>query len=310
MLGTSHVPTSRPTIAPAISRPRAFLKRSVMSLARTACRRWIPGQSVRRTVVLCYHSIHPTKSFASATPAMCGRHLDWLAAECDIVPLSRIPEVVDRDERPRPAVAITFDDGYADNYEFAFPSLQERAFPATFFLTAGLLEKDPEVLARTQMLYGTPADEVRPLEWSEVRAMHAAGMEIGAHTLTHPNLAVLDRAHVREELRRSKQIIEDRLGQPIRSMAYPFGKPGRHFTSDTVALVAEAGYEYACAVLFRAVRSSDSRYAIPRLVATSDSVDQLREKVLGVWDLIGKWQEKCPLPIARLVSPEDFSEWA
>ena len=92
-------------------------------------------------------------------------------------------------------------------------------------------------------------------------------------------------------------------------MAYPFGKPGRHFNGETAALVEELGYEYACAVLFRAVRPSDSRFAIPRFVVTRDTVERLREKVLGAWDLIGIWQERGPLWAARIVSPEDFSEW-
>jgi peptidoglycan/xylan/chitin deacetylase (PgdA/CDA1 family) len=290
--------------------PRTYLKHAMMAIARTTSRAWIGGNAARRAVVLCYHSIHPTKCFASATPTTFGHHLDWLAAECDVVPLEEVPRILGTPRRARPAVAITFDDGYLDNYEFAFPLLHDRRLPATFFLTAGLIEKDPAVLARTQMLGRSTYDDVRPLEWDQVRTMHAAGMEIGAHTYSHPNLAVLSRSKARDELCRSKQIIEERLGQPVWSMAYPFGKPGRHFTDETATLVEEAGYKYACAVLFRGVRASDSPLAIPRLVATGDSVEGIRGKVLGAWDVIGLWQEKCPLPIARLVSPEDFSEWA
>jgi peptidoglycan/xylan/chitin deacetylase (PgdA/CDA1 family) len=290
--------------------PRRYFKHAMMAIARKTSRVWIRGNAARRAVVLCYHSIHPTKSLASATPTTFGHHLDWLASECDVVPLEEIPRLLKTARHTRPAVAITFDDGYVDNYEFAFPLLHDRCLPATFFLTVGLIEKDPAVLARTQMLGRTTYDDVRPLEWAHVRTMHAAGMEIGAHTYSHPNLAVLSQPRARDELCRSKQIIEDRLGDQVRSMAYPFGKPGRHFTDETTALVEEAGYEYACAVLFRAVRASDSRFTIPRLVATKDTVEGIREKVLGAWDVIGLWQERCPLPVARIVSPEDFSEWA
>jgi len=289
---------------------RIYLKHAAMAVAREASRGWAPGDPSPRAVVLCYHSIHPTKSFASATPTTFGRHLDWLAAKCDVVPLDHIPQTVATPRRARPAVAITFDDGYVDNYDFAFPLLQDRDLPATFFVTAGLLEKDPVVLARAQMLRQSTYDDVRPLEWAQVRVMHAAGMEIGAHTYSHPNLARLTRLQARDELGRSKQIIEQRLGTQVRSMAYPFGKPGRHFTGQTATLVEEVGYEYACAVLFRAVRASDSRLAIPRLIVTRDTVTGLREKVFGAWDLIGMWQERCPLWFARIVSPEDFCEWA
>jgi peptidoglycan/xylan/chitin deacetylase (PgdA/CDA1 family) len=205
-------------------------------------------------------------------------------------------------------VALTFDDGYADNYDFALPLLQSRRIPATFFVTAGLLERDPAVVARMQTLRRSTCEDVRPLEWAQVKAMSAAGMEIGAHTYSHPNLAGLSRMKAWDELRRSKHIVEDRLGDKVRSMAYPFGKPGRHFTRETESLVEELGYEYACAVLFRSVRAADSRFAIPRLFVTRDSVTALRDKVLGAWDLIGTWQEQCPMWLARLVSPVDFAE--
>ncbi len=286
---------------------RRYFKHAVIAVARKASRKWTAADRAPRAVVLCYHSIHATKSFASATPTTFGHHLDWLAANCDVVPLEQIPRTVTTPGRARPAVAITFDDGYVDNYECAFPLLHERSLPATFFVTAGLLDKDPAVLARTQMLRRSTCDDVRPLEWVQVRAMQAAGMEIGAHTYSHPNLAVLSGPRARDELWRSKQIIEERLGEQVRSMAYPFGKPGRHFTSQ---MVEEVGYEYACAVLFRAVRASDSPLAIPRLIVTRDTVNRLREKVLGAWDLLGMWQERCPLWVARIVSPEDFDEWA
>jgi peptidoglycan/xylan/chitin deacetylase (PgdA/CDA1 family) len=260
-------------------------------------------------VVLCYHSIHPTTSFATVSPATFAQHLDWLADRCAVVPLEQIAQHRRPPNVVRPVVAITFDDGYLDNYEYAFPLLCSRGLPATFFVTAGLLEKDPAVLARKQMLRNTTYEEIRPLEWTQLRAMHAAGMEIGAHTYSHRNLAVLSRSAARDELVRSKEIIEDRLGAPVRSMAYPFGKPGRHFTSETVWLAEEVGYEYACAVIFRAVRDSDSPFAIPRLYATREEVAGLQRKVFGEWDVIGLWQERCPLWLARVVSPEDFTEW-
>ena len=99
------------------------------------------------------------------------------------------------------------------------------------------------------------------------------------------------------------------MGSAARAMAYPFGKPGRHFTEETVGLVEEAGYESACAVLFRSVRPTDSRFAIPRLFVTRDSLDRLRDKVMGAWDLLGVWQERSPLWLAQMVSPVDFNEW-
>jgi hypothetical protein len=117
---------------------------------------------------------------------------------------------------------------------------------------------------------------------------------------------LLNRQAAREELRSSKDVLEQRIGAPVRSLAYPFGKPKRHFTGETVALVAELEYEYACAILFRGVQSRDSNLMIPRFFVTNDTVETLRDKVGGAWDMLGAWQERSPLWAARLVSPEDF----
>lgn len=262
--------------------------------------------SRRRGIVLCYHSIHPSKSFASATPKLFEDHLRWLKVHCEVVRFSQVREAVQSSAGSHPVVAITFDDGHADNYEYAFPLLQKHAIPATFFVTVGLLEKDPAVVQRFQLQRQACYEDIRPLEWSQVRDMCKAGMELGSHTYSHPNLARLERPAARMELRRSKEVMEQRLGQSIVLLAYPYGKPKRHFTAETECLVAESGYKDAAAILFRAVRSSDSRLAMPRFFATGDSLTTLEGKVNGDWDFLGWWQERAPLAVAKLVAPADF----
>src|SRR3989442_1139157 len=76
-----------------------------------------------RVVVLSYHSVHPAAGFRSATPALFRRHLHWIQEHCDVVPFGRVHEVALRPHGIKPTVAITFDDGYADNYTYAFPAL-------------------------------------------------------------------------------------------------------------------------------------------------------------------------------------------
>jgi peptidoglycan/xylan/chitin deacetylase (PgdA/CDA1 family) len=283
-------------------------KRFLKTVATAAGRWWVP-QPTGRVVVLCYHSIHPDSPFASATPPAFAAHLDWLAEHCRVISLRDVPQfAATATPADPPAVAITFDDGYLDNYEYVLPLFASRGLTATFFVTAGFVEKDLDVLARFAQLRATGRGAVRPLEWAHVRAMHEAGMEIGAHTYSHPNLGRLGREAVRDELERSKEIIEQRVGCRVRSVAYPFGKPRRHFTAETTSLVEELGYEYACAVLFRAVRASDSRFRIPRFFVSGDGISELQAKITGAWDVIGLWQDKSPLWLARCVSPRDFAE--
>ena len=231
-----------------------------------------------RRVALCWHSVHPDLPYASATPESFAAQLDWLGATCDVVPFSRL--LAPRPAGARPAVAITFDDGYADNHQHALPLLAQRGMTATFFLTAGFIARDRAVLDHFQAdRAGAP---VEPLTWSQARELRAAGMEIGAHTWSHPNLAALPSAAARDELSRSKTAIEEALGEPIASMAYPYGKPGRHFTAETMSLAAEAGYQSAAAVLFRGARERDHRLAVPRFfVNGEDSAATLAAKVAG-----------------------------
>jgi len=283
-------------------------KRSLKTAVTSAIAPLTRSAGTGRVVVLCYHSVHPSLSFASATPEEFAAHIDWIAEQCRVVPLRQVPSwAASRVEGDRPVVAITFDDGYLDNFEYAFPLLERRGLPATFFVTAGLLQKDSAVLTRFARLRAGGAESLRSLEWDHVRAMHDAGMEIGVHTYSHPNLARLDADAAREELRASKEIVEEHLRSRVWSFAYPFGKPRRHFTEETTAIVRATGYEYACSVVFRGVRASDSRFEIPRFFVSRDSLSQLKAKVTGAWDVIGLWQERSPLWLAKCVSPLDFT---
>ena len=221
-------------------------------------------------------------------PGVFAQHLRWLRAHCEIVPFNVVVDAA-RSRRPgRPVVAITFDDGYADHYDAAFPLLRRYGLRATFFVTAGLLEKDQRVMKQFR-------EGVRPLEWGQAREMRRAGMDFGTHTYSHPNLSRLDPAAVEDELSRSKLILEERLGDAVTTMAYPFGIPRRHFTRETMAIASAVGYRYAGAITFRAVHPSHCPLAIPRLpVPPGAGVRVLHDLVSGAWDLLGHWQERAP----------------
>jgi hypothetical protein len=120
------------------------------------------------------------------------------------------------------------------------------------------------------------------------------------------HLAGLDPDDVAREVGRAKELVEDRMGREVTSMAYPFGKPRSHFTSEVAEIVRDAGYRQAAAIVYRSVRSSDSPFAIPRFFVTQDPIELLADKILGRLDVLGAVQEKLPLWAARIVSPVDF----
>jgi peptidoglycan/xylan/chitin deacetylase (PgdA/CDA1 family) len=258
----------------------------------------------RRVFVLCYHSIHPVNQHASATPELFDDHVRWLTMHCDVVPFGDVLEHVRRGGGNKPTVAITFDDGYTDNYTEALPILLRYRVPATFFVTTGLIDGDPRVIGRLQRLWDAAPHEISGLSWDQILEMREAGMEIGAHTRSHPNLEHISEDAGMEELSVSKQVLEDRLGQRVTALAYPFGVPRRHFSHRTIKLASSCGYERAAAVLYRRVRITDHALAIPRLAVTGDSIEMLRAKALGKLDFVGLWQEHAPQWATRMISSE------
>jgi peptidoglycan/xylan/chitin deacetylase (PgdA/CDA1 family) len=241
--------------------------------------------------ILCYHSVHAGKAFASVTPSEFEAHLLWLKTNTNVIRFDRLGEAL-LSKSDKPSVAITFDDGYADNYEHAVPLLAKHGLTATFFVVAGLLQHDPAVAERIRMLQKTDSGSVRAMEWRHLREMSDAGFSIGAHTYSHPNLKTLAPERVYWEVVRSREILEQGLGRTIDTMAYPFGKPGRHVVPQTAAVVGDAGYKLAACILYRTLRSTDGSLSLPRFTVSRDTPSTLRAMVNGHWNWCGYCQER------------------
>ena len=122
------------------------------------------------------------------------------------------------------AVVLTFDDGHTSNYDTALPILLDHRLKATFFVTAGWIG------VRSTM------------DWRQIRALHAAGMEIGSHTLTHRPPSTLDEKELLYELSESRRILEDGLGAEVTSLSSPTG----FFNFRMCQIAREAGYRSLC----------------------------------------------------------------
>jgi len=166
---------------------------------------------------------------------------------------------------PAKAIAVTFDDGYQDNYENAYPVLKEYNIPATMFLTTGFIGTG-EIPAWEKGYY--TAEQALMLSWKQVREMSDSGISFGSHTLTHPFLTSIPRKQVEKEIHLSKVIIEQQIGKPVTTFAYPSGD----FNSDTKGIVKEAGYSAAVSTMPGYNSAHDDVYALKRNVIQLQSV--------------------------------------
>jgi peptidoglycan/xylan/chitin deacetylase (PgdA/CDA1 family) len=154
---------------------------------------------------------------------------------------------------PENAVVLTFDDGYADFHRNALPLLEEHGFTATVFVTTGWLDDAGDHAA------GHPLD--RMLTWKQVRELDRAGIEIGAHSHSHAQLDQLPAAALEQELRTSKDLLEDHIGRQVTTLAYPFGYSSKRVRE----AVAATGYRFGSAVANRLPTSRPDPMRLPRL---------------------------------------------
>lgn len=99
---------------------------------------------------------------------------------------------------------------------------------------------------------------------AQVRALHAAGMEVGAHTVNHPILAEIPLPQARNEMEASRARLEQITGAPVRLFAYPNGSPGRDYHAEHAALARDLGFDAAVSAAWGAARAGDDLYQIPR----------------------------------------------
>jgi peptidoglycan/xylan/chitin deacetylase (PgdA/CDA1 family) len=191
--------------------------------------------------ILTYHSVSAAQDGFSVPADALAAHLDalqragfhtvtfreWLAHEDVGAPLP---------DRP---IILTFDDGYEDAWSVVLPALRARGMRGAFFVVTSLVGAD----ASHRVVREEDGAIRRYLVWPEVRALAAAGMEIGSHGARHLRLADLGREQVLGELRRSKESLDAALGSPVEVLAYPYNSVRRWI----VPLAREAGYRAAVA---------------------------------------------------------------
>ena len=202
------------------------------------------------SAILTFHSLDDSGSVISYEPAAFERLLEGLAgAHIPVVPLSEVCA------RPG-SVSLTFDDAFANFHQVALPLLERYRMPATVFAVTDYCGRD------NNWPLQSPRVPILPLmSWDRLRDAAGRGVTIGSHTLSHPNLAKLDSpGAIRQELRQSRERIEQEIGRPVDAFAFPYGG-----VPAGLAELNESGYRLAVTTELRYAGPDDHSLTLPRL---------------------------------------------
>jgi len=223
--------------------------------------------------VLMYHSVTPearVENRMQVSVNSFSRQMHFLKSHhYNVVPLAMIVEMIrDKNKIPPKTVALTFDDGYQDNYTYAYPLLKKFNLPATIFI----------VVNEVGRLQGDR------LSWDEIKKMQASGLVvIGSHTLDHyPYLPdIKSEGELKRQIFESKITLEQKLGVGVDLFCYPAGRFNAHIRD----LVMQSGYKLAVATGLGKKYSGQDIYLIQRVrVSQTDNLFDFWVKISGYYN--------------------------
>ena len=207
-------------------------------LFRPIPRRFLAMRNNQRVIVLSYHRVNDDlRDSLTVGIEQFDRHMAILKQKYTVAAIADIVRGNVPRNTARPVVAVTFDDGYLDNYENAVPILLKHKIPAAFFISTGMIGSKNGFAHDLRKL----GKALPNMNWKQIAHMKQLGFTIGSHTVTHINCAKDDAGKVREEIIKSKETIEDRLGIKEVMFAYPFGKM-EDMNNEILEYVKKAGY--------------------------------------------------------------------
>jgi peptidoglycan/xylan/chitin deacetylase (PgdA/CDA1 family) len=272
----------------------------------------------RSLTILLYHGVAPKADFGIynyrgkfITPEVFSMELAYLKKHYTVLDLDEAVEKLRNGTLPPNSVVITFDDGYKNFYEYAFPLLKQHGLSATFFLpTDFVLNKIPLWIDRLEYLGFENDNAIRqqlknlsdeqknlelekleassqkkfldfsqdryvysPIEISEIKEMQEAGMKFGAHTASHPILSKVSKDKLVYEITDSKNLLEQNIGEISKVFCYPNGQP-EDFNEDVLEEIKTAGFTSALTTLEETNNKTSNPYLLKRI--TLDNIKDER----------------------------------
>jgi peptidoglycan/xylan/chitin deacetylase (PgdA/CDA1 family) len=236
-----------PRLSRALTAEFSYLERFFQDEPEESLTSMATSTSIVKVPIIIYHSVRPYIPGESVmqdrfdiTPELFEQQLIYIRDHgyTTISPDALVLDIKAGTTTPTiKPVMLTFDDGWENQYKYAFPLLEKYHMTATFYV------------------YTKPIDnnKLSYLSWDQLREVDAAGMTIGSHTLTHPLLKRLATADIQNEIVMSKKIIEGELKKPVFHFAQPFG----YSSSEIEKIIMNAGYRTARGT-YRGVYHSDA----------------------------------------------------
>ncbi len=266
-----------------------------------------------RFEILVYHRIGRENSFDGLTIAknIFAQQMQYIRRYCKPMALGDlVRSTIERKTIPPRAVAVTFDDGYADTFKIAFPILKRVKILATIFVTTGYIDRKVVSYQNAPMM-----------SWKMIKEMQQTGIEIGAHTLTHPSLTQCGLQEVKRQMIGSRNRLEEKLCSPVQLFAYPYG--GVQSINKSVQSTArETGFLAACTTLPGSNGPDTDLYALRRMPPLMDEIHRMLfqldyaaskrspikgSKIRGVSDrTIRLWQSRFKRVKLRLAQKSSF----
>ncbi len=224
---------------------KLFIALVILAIITLAFALWLSDKYV--VPIIMYHHVRDSITTESDSVSLYyfKKQMEFLKKyKYKVIGLEELVEGIKQGKSfPRKSVVLTFDDGFRDNYDNAFPVLKQYQFPVTMFVVISFLEHSGF------------------LTWEQIKIMKEEGISIESHTMTHAYLPDFSKEEIVRELKESKRILEEKLGQPVLYLAYPIGG----FNREIERLVEEAGYKAAFTTNRGYDRFNKDVYALNRI---------------------------------------------
>jgi len=233
---------------------------------------WYRTYAKRAIRILAYHGIEPCPSNSySVSVENFEKQMQYLKENCSVISLLHFEKLLQGSGNiPSNTIVITFDDGFMNFYQYAYPILKKYQLPATCFIIASKIESSDDNFMHRDILQEIIKDGI---------------VSIGSHTASHKSLSQLGDKELLHEISGSKNIIEKKLGTPVDYFSYPYGTV-RDIDKRCIEVLASSGYKLACTSINGVNSNNSDPYALRRTkIEWGDSLASFKKILRGSVDI-------------------------